>query len=60
MLCLQESWTLCNIIDILGTIHDNYSYIGASGVSNEQFICGRPSGRMGTLFKKSMVNYIKL
>ena len=59
ILCLQETWTLDNTIDTLGTIHDYYAYIGVSGISNEQFICGRPSGGLGILFKKSMVNYIK-
>ena len=44
ILCLQETWTLDTIIDILGTIHDNYVYTWVSGVSNEQFICGRLSG----------------
>ena len=48
ILCLQETWTLDNTIDILGTIHENSAYIG---VSNEQFICGRPSGGLGILFK---------
>ena len=60
ILCLQETWTLDNTIDILGTIHDNYAYIGVSGISNKQFICGRPSGGLGILFNKCMVIYIKL
>ena len=30
------------LIDIIGTIRDNYAYTGVSRVSKEQFICGRP------------------
>ena len=43
ILCLLEIWTLANTIDILGTIHDNYAYIGVSRVTNEQFTCGKQS-----------------
>ncbi len=58
ILCLQEIWTLDNTIEILGTIHKDYSYTGISGVSNNDFIRGRPSGGVGILYKKCLAKYI--
>ena len=44
ILCLQEIWTLDNTIDFLATIHNDYAFTGISGISNSDFIRGRPSG----------------
>ena len=51
ILCLQETWTLDNTIDILGSIHNNYDFTGISGVSNDHILRGRPSGGVGILIK---------
>ena len=42
ILCLQEIWTLDNTIEILGTIRSEYDFTGISGISNSEFIRGRP------------------
>ena len=50
ILCLQEIWTLDNTIDILGTIHKDYDFMGISGVANDIILKGRPKGGVGILF----------
>ena len=57
ILCLQETWTLDNTIDILGSIHNNYDFTGISGVSNDHLLRGRPSGGVEILIKKTLSKY---
>ena len=58
ILCLQETWTLDNTIDILGSIYIKYNFTGISGVSNDHILRGRPSGGVGILIKKTLSKYV--
>ena len=47
-------------VDVFSTIHSNYLYTAISGVdSKDSFSSGRPKGRVGIFYKKSLSNKIK-
>ena len=47
ILCLQETWTLDNTIDILGSIHINYDSTGISCVANDHILRGSLAVALG-------------
>ncbi len=59
ILLLQETWRIKSTMDKLGCIHSDYLPHGVPGTDEEkELLCGRPSGGVAILYKKSLSSAI--
>ena len=50
---IQEHWLLHDQLHILSFYHKEFSAVAVSGISSDEFLCGRPYGGCAILHRKS-------
>ena len=61
IVCLQDHWLMPNDLHLLNSIHTDFSSVGYSAMTvNEDIVSGRPFGGKTILFRKCLVNFVKI
>ena len=55
---IQEHWLLHDQLHILSSYHKEFFAVAVSGISSDEFLCGRPYGGCAILYRKSFSSCI--
>ena len=48
---IEEHWLLHDQLHILSSYHEEFSAVAVSGISRDEYLCGRPYGGCAILYR---------